>query len=74
MDKPVGVGKALLRVARPTNDLPAVINFYRDGLGLTVLSEFKNHAGFDGVMLGHKVGRTISSSRTKPGTKQAGPD
>jgi catechol 2,3-dioxygenase-like lactoylglutathione lyase family enzyme len=26
--------------------------FYRDGLGLEVLSEFRDHAGFDGVMLG----------------------
>jgi catechol 2,3-dioxygenase-like lactoylglutathione lyase family enzyme len=54
MDTPDGLGKALLRVARPTDDLAAVIDFYRDGLGLTVLYEFKNHAGFDGVMLGHK--------------------
>jgi len=25
---------------------------YRDGLGLRVLAQFENHAGFDGVMLG----------------------
>lgn len=54
MNTPDGLGKALLRVARPTDDLAAVIDFYRDGLGLTVLYEFKNHAGFDGVMLGYK--------------------
>jgi catechol 2,3-dioxygenase-like lactoylglutathione lyase family enzyme len=48
--------KAHLRVARPTDDLEAVIRFYRDGLGFTVLSQFNDHDGFDGVMLGHKDG------------------
>src|SRR5688500_2624495 len=52
MDGPVDLGKAHLRVARPTNDLAALVDFYRDGLGLSVLYEFENHAGFDGVMLG----------------------
>ena len=47
-----GTGPAHLRVARPTDDLDAVVRFYRDGLGLDVLSEFRDHAGFDGVMLG----------------------
>jgi hypothetical protein len=42
-----------LRVARPTNDLLSVLRFYRDGLGFDTLSEFKDHDGFDGVMLGH---------------------
>ena len=42
-----------LRVARPTNNLEALIHFYRDGLGLSVLYEFRGHDGFDGVMLGH---------------------
>lgn len=41
-----------LRVARPTNDLDAVIRFYKDGLGLQELYRFENHEGFDGVMLG----------------------
>ena len=44
---------AHLRVARPTDDLGAVIAFYRDGLGFSVLYEFADHDGFDGVMLGH---------------------
>ncbi len=47
-------GLSQLRVARPTDDLEAVVRFYRDGLGLDVLSEFRDHAGFDGVMLGHR--------------------
>ncbi|GMU02698.1 VOC family protein [Corallococcus caeni] len=42
-----------LRVARPTTNLDAVVRFYRDGLGFEVLGGFEDHAGFDGVMLGH---------------------
>ena len=48
------LGLAHLRVARPTDDLEAVIRFYRDGLGLDLLYEFRDHDGFDGVMLGRK--------------------
>src|SRR3954471_23632213 len=45
---------AHLRIARASDHLPAVVEFYRDGLGFELLSEFKDHDGFDGVMLGHK--------------------
>jgi catechol 2,3-dioxygenase-like lactoylglutathione lyase family enzyme len=41
-----------LRVARPTNNLDALIRFYRDGLGLEILFRFEDHDGFDGMMLG----------------------
>lgn len=41
-----------LRVARPTDNIDALLPFYRDGLGLSVLGHFEDHAGFDGVMLG----------------------
>ena len=41
-----------LRVARPSDDLDALLSFYRDGLGLDLLYRFEDHAGFDGVMLG----------------------
>ena len=44
---------AILRVARPTDQLEAVAAFYRDGLGFTELSRFADHKGFDGVVLGH---------------------
>ena len=53
MDETNGIRTAHLRVARPTDDLDAVVRFYRDGLGFAVLTEFKDHDGFDGVMLGH---------------------
>ena len=43
-----------LRVARPTNNLPEITKFYRDGLGLDVLSSFSGHNDFDGVILGRK--------------------
>ncbi len=48
------LGKAHLRVVRPTEDLAAVVRFYRDGLGFEVLTCFEDHDGFDGVMLGSK--------------------
>jgi catechol 2,3-dioxygenase-like lactoylglutathione lyase family enzyme len=41
-----------LRVARPSDDLDALLSFYREGLGLEVLYRFEGHDGFDGVMLG----------------------
>ena len=47
------LAKAHLRVARPTNDLSETVKFYRDGLGFEILYEFRDHDGFDGVMLGH---------------------
>jgi catechol 2,3-dioxygenase-like lactoylglutathione lyase family enzyme len=42
----------VLRVARPTDDLTALIPFYRDGLGFDILSGFTDHAGFDVLMFG----------------------
>jgi catechol 2,3-dioxygenase-like lactoylglutathione lyase family enzyme len=42
-----------LRVARPTDNLPEVLKFYRDGLGLDVLTSF-NHLGYEGEILGRK--------------------
>jgi catechol 2,3-dioxygenase-like lactoylglutathione lyase family enzyme len=41
-----------LRVARPTDDIDALLPFYRDGLGLHILYRFEGHDGFDGVILG----------------------
>jgi len=41
-----------LRVARPTDQLDAVVRFYTVGLGLIPLASFEDHDGFDGVMLG----------------------
>ena len=41
-----------LRVARPSDDLDALLPFYVDGLGLEVLFRFNGHDGFDGVIVG----------------------
>jgi catechol 2,3-dioxygenase-like lactoylglutathione lyase family enzyme len=54
VEKTVDISKAHLRVARPSDNLDAVVRFYRDGLGFAVLGEFRDHDGFDGVMLGHE--------------------
>ncbi|HVY80218.1 MAG TPA: VOC family protein [Steroidobacteraceae bacterium] len=43
---------AQVRIARPTKRLEEVVKFYRDGLGLPELTRFKDHDGYDGVMLG----------------------
>ncbi|MGI9106090.1 MAG: VOC family protein [Pyrinomonadaceae bacterium] len=45
--------RAHLRVARPTDNLSEIVNFYRDGLGFEMIGSFADHDGFDGVMLGH---------------------
>jgi catechol 2,3-dioxygenase-like lactoylglutathione lyase family enzyme len=42
----------ILRVARPTDNLEALLRFYEQGLGFGVLYRFEDHDGFDGVMLG----------------------
>ncbi len=42
----------VLRVARPTDNLDKVVEFYTKGLGLEVLYKFQDHEGFDGVMIG----------------------
>jgi len=41
-----------LRVARPTDDVEALLPFYRDGLGFVVLYRFSDHDDFDGIILG----------------------
>jgi hypothetical protein len=41
-----------LRIARPTDNLAAIKAMYMAGLDLPLLGEFKDHDGFDGVMLG----------------------
>jgi len=50
----IDLSNAHLRIARPTDNLSAVVQFYRDALGFEILYEFKDHDGFDGVMLGHR--------------------
>ena len=62
---------AHLRVARPSDDLDAVVAFYRDGLGFEVLYEFTDHDGFDGVMLG-RTGAAYHLEFTRKAGHRAG--
>lgn len=43
-----------IRIARPSDNLAALLPFYQQGLGLKLLSSFTAHNGFDGIMLGHE--------------------
>jgi catechol 2,3-dioxygenase-like lactoylglutathione lyase family enzyme len=42
-----------LRIARPVMDPSRSAEMYCRGLGFEVLGQFKDHEGFDGVMVGH---------------------
>lgn len=48
------IQSAILRVARPSDNIDALVPFYVDGLGFELLFRFNQHEGFDGIMLGHK--------------------
>ncbi|MGB5947670.1 MAG: VOC family protein, partial [Paenisporosarcina sp.] len=39
-----------MRIARPTDQLDRIIEFYETGLGLKRVGEFRQHNGYDGVM------------------------
>jgi hypothetical protein len=41
-----------IRIARPTNQLERVVDFYKNGLGLLEIGSFSDHEGFSGIMLG----------------------
>lgn len=49
---PAAMPVAQVRVARPTDQLDAVVAFYRDGLQLPELGRFDGHVGYSGVLLG----------------------
>ena len=44
---------AILRIARPTDQLAAIAAMYATGLDFIVLAQFEDHDSFDGVILGH---------------------
>lgn len=43
---------AQVRIARPTNKFEEVIDFYVKGLGLEEIGRFKEHEGYEGVIIG----------------------
>lgn len=47
---------AHLRIARPVRDLARSVQMYKRGLSFAELGSFKDHDGFDGVMLGEPGG------------------
>jgi catechol 2,3-dioxygenase-like lactoylglutathione lyase family enzyme len=49
---PAAPAVAQVRIARPTDQLAQVEEFYAHHLGLPVIYRFENHAGYDGVMIG----------------------
>lgn len=42
------------RIVRPTDNPDALLPFYRDGLGMTVLDSFQDHDGFDAIIMGRE--------------------
>jgi catechol 2,3-dioxygenase-like lactoylglutathione lyase family enzyme len=54
-----------------------VVAFYRDGLGLQMLSRFEDHEGFDGVMLGGPGAQwhlEFTTHRRRPAERTPGPE
>ncbi|MDQ0351896.1 putative glyoxalase superfamily protein PhnB [Alkalibacillus filiformis] len=43
---------AQVRIARPTDQFDDVIDFYKNGLGLTEIERFKGNSGYEGIILG----------------------
>lgn len=46
--------QAVVRVARPTDNLERIAAMYSQGLGFQQLGSFTDHDGFDGVIIGHE--------------------
>lgn len=53
-----------LRIARPTDNLNELVKMYSQGLGFSILAQFENHEGFDGVILGCRKKTIISNLLT----------
>ena len=71
MDDRPDLGKAQLRVVRPSDDLEPVVRFYRDGLGFELLYEWRDHEGFDGAILG-RVGAAYHLAFVRKAGREAG--
>ena len=56
-----------LRIARPVTDIERAANMYCQGLTLRNLGSFRDHEGFDGIMVG-APGRAITSNSRAVGT------
>ncbi|WP_110113046.1 VOC family protein [Bacillus sp. CGMCC 1.16541] len=49
---PNQMGVTQIRIARPTNQLKKIEEFYCQGLGLQKIGSFQDHDGYDGIMIG----------------------
>jgi hypothetical protein len=45
--------QAVLRIARPTDNIQLIAQMYQQGLGFELLGQFEDHQGFDGIIIGH---------------------
>lgn len=48
----MSIAAAQVRIARPTDKLKQVKEFYNIALGMPIIGSFSDHNGYDGVMLG----------------------
>ncbi|KAI1812470.1 prolyl endopeptidase [Poronia punctata] len=53
---PLSKTQPILRIARPTDSIAALLPFYTAGLGFVETGSFKDHDGFDGVLLSLQPG------------------
>ena len=68
----------VMRVARPTPNLTELADMYIQGLGFKILSQFTDHDGFDGIILGHPgqiyhlefTSQRIQTTAQKPSQEQ----
>lgn len=44
-----------LRIARHTNNINKILDFYTKIIGLDILGEFKNHNNYDGIFIDKKM-------------------
>lgn len=65
---------ARVRIARATQRLESMICFYRDGLGLKVVEQFEDHAGYTGVILAVSGGVELEITRHARGRIATPPD
>ena len=71
------LSQSMVRFARPTDNLDEIVSMYKNGLNMDKFFEFRDHDGFDGVILGfrnnlsyhiefvHEKGETVGKAPTK---------
>ena len=52
-----------LRIARDTERLDEVVEFYREGIGLREIGGFRDHDGYDGMLLAVPGARRPSTTQ-----------